>query len=195
MPNGNVSLRQHGGPSCCKTKARNNLGVAAFELVPGLHSIGSSLGWLRSGCRGCGSRPCHAPRDVATMLGPRSPKSLLAEIALLSIGCWMAGLSLPLMGTWLPWDSDRDEGWRRTSTGWEYANAVPDSLAKNARIPPESLQFETAVPLVASSLVVSRNVHRFHRCALPIAVSFLMATLGPWCLLQLPNRAVKRPVP
>ena len=74
--------------------------------------------------------------------------------------------------------------WRMTRDGWELAHAL-QSPVHDGTVMEFPMRIET---LPVSSLAV-----RIHRCLLPVAIAALFATLLPWLLLYLPNRAI-RPV-
>ena len=70
--------------------------------------------------------------------------------------------------------------WRRTVRGWEYAHAIQASSTA-VFIPPSS-----DTPLAFES------IHKWHRMALPIAVSCFIVTFGCWLLIAVPNRGIVR---
>jgi hypothetical protein len=77
---------------------------------------------------------------------------------------------------------DGQDGWRRTSRGWEHAHAVQ----QNSRTTMMPDRFDNSSASEDSAFV------KAHRIALPIAIGSFFVTFGCWLLIGVPNRAIIR---
>ncbi len=90
-----------------------------------------------------------------------------------------------LLGATVTWHAllvfgQDDQGWRRTSRGWEHADSV--EIPKDSDLSRSTLRF---APL---SMNV-KMVHSTHRLLLPLAVTGFLSCFGPWLLLRWPTRS------
>ena len=90
-------------------------------------------------------------------------------------------------------ESASEDGWRRTSRGWEYAHAV--------QIVPESLRAKKNNSLglakAPSSRTPTRSVRKspwfvWQSYALPLATGTFFVSFGWWLLVDVPNNAIVR---
>jgi len=94
-------------------------------------------------------------------------------------------------------ESPSEDGWRRTTRGWEYAHAV--------QIVPPSMRGDEAKSTVFSkdsSSVSSRGIlgsstskspwFGWHVYALPLAAGTFFVSFGWWLLVDIPNRGIVR---
>lgn len=89
-----------------------------------------------------------------------------------------------------------EEGWRRTTRGWEYAHAV--------QIVPPSMRAKAATGQAAKGQGGVKNRSRelpqqsrypwarWHVYALPLAAGTFFISFGWWLLVDIPNRAIVR---
>jgi hypothetical protein len=77
---------------------------------------------------------------------------------------------------------DAQDGWRRTSRGWEHAHAVQQN-SKTTMVPDH---FDGSSTIEESAFV------KAHRIALPIAIGSFFVSFGCWLLIGVPNRAIIR---
>ena len=77
-----------------------------------------------------------------------------------------------------------DDAWRRTSQGWELAHALPESTSHGQ----QDLSFGAYLP----QFPPLSTWQKLHRCLVPLSIAMFMATMCPWLVQSLPNRALLR---
>jgi len=117
------------------------------------------------------------------------------------IRAWFFFVAVILFVLVVPFDiqgeSPSEDGWRRTTRGWEYAHAV--------QIVPPSMRGDEAKSTVFSKdslSVSSRGILGFssskspcfgwHVYALPLAAGTFFVSFGWWLLVDIPNRGIVR---
>jgi hypothetical protein len=79
-------------------------------------------------------------------------------------------------------DVRADNGWRRTSIGWEHADSLPVASKTSAE--------RTELVFPRLNVPIS-TIEYVHRLAIPLAISGFMACLGPWLLLRWPTNPIE----
>ena len=86
-----------------------------------------------------------------------------------------------------------EDGWRRTTRGWEYAHAVP-IVPENLRSPKNTSPVSTRAP---SARTPARSAKKslwfvWQSYALPLAAGTFFVSFSWWLLIDVPNKAIVR---
>ena len=86
-----------------------------------------------------------------------------------------------------------EDGWRRTTRGWEYAHAVP-IVPENLRSPKNTSPVSTQASSVRTP---ARSVKKsvwfvWQSYALPVAAGTFLVSFSWWLLIDVPNKAIVR---
>jgi hypothetical protein len=90
----------------------------------------------------------------------KSPYHLLSLLGFFGLCLAFQGILVVAQSTL---ESQSENGWRRTTQGWEHADSLPISTRGLDK------------------------VHRVQRLVLPLAVAGFMACFGPWLLMRWPT--------
>jgi hypothetical protein len=95
-------------------------------------------------------------------------------------------------------DADRSDLWRRTASGWEYANALDIHFESNAAVGRDLSSVSTKTPAWQATDRWKRSefgeldfYSHLHLCLLAVALATFVGTLSAWMLMNLPNRAIE----
>ena len=86
-----------------------------------------------------------------------------------------------------------EDGWRRTTRGWEYAHAVP-IVSENLRSPKNTSPVSTQA---TSARTRARSAKKslwfvWQSYALPVAAGTFFVSFSWWLLIDVPNKAIVR---
>jgi hypothetical protein len=86
-----------------------------------------------------------------------------------------------------------EDGWRRTTRGWEYAHAVP-IVPENLRSPKKTSIVSTHATSVSTPTRSARKSLWFvwQSYALPLAAGTFFVSFSWWLLIDVPNKAIVR---
>jgi hypothetical protein len=86
-----------------------------------------------------------------------------------------------------------EDGWRRTTRGWEYAHAVP-IVPESLRSPKKTSVVSTQAPSVRKPRGSAKKSPWFvgQSYALPLAAGTFLVSFSWWLLIDVPNKAIVR---
>jgi hypothetical protein len=105
----------------------------------------------------------------------KSPYHLLSLLGFFGLCLAFQGILVVAQSTL---ESQSENGWRRTTQGWEHADSLP--ISTNGMVEQSELRFPTL------SITLDK-VHRVQRLVLPLAIAGFMACFGPWLLMRWPT--------